>query len=44
MTPDEVRLDLYRTWLLCCAVLAARRGHGSPAELFDRWKIEHGVA
>lgn len=44
MTPAEIKVDCYRTWLLCLAELAARRGHGPAEVLFERLKQQHGVA
>ncbi len=43
MTPDEVRIDCYRSWLFALAMLATDCDADKALPLFRRWAKEHGV-
>lgn len=44
MTPAEIKLDCYRSWLLALALLACDCDIERALPLFERFKLQHGVA
>ena len=43
MTPAEIKIDCYRTWLFCLALLACDCDVDRALPLFERWAGMHGV-
>lgn len=44
MTREELRLDAFRSWLFCLAMIACDCDTDRALPLFERFKQQHGMA